>query len=248
MNDDFSQRLLERIEREQIKPIPRWFVVTRQGATWMLLALCLLSTFVLGSLVFLAGFQLDLEFLRASSLGPMLRLLLASVPLVWVFLLLLFCSLELFLLRRETHVYRYPAAIVAGMLVLGVVLGGLGLYAAHLPERIQTSFPHRLPPSVRPWFERGRPIPRPEDGVLFGRVREVQSDQVVLIDPPGHRWQVLFATEQRARWHFLHPGQHVLVHGRIQERGVFHAEQMRPYQGRPGLPSPFIQERDANNP
>ena len=82
MSDDFSQRLLERIEHEHIRPLPRWVIWMRQGLIWFLLVLCVICGAFLGSLLFLALFQVDLQFLRASSLGPMLRLLLEYIPMV----------------------------------------------------------------------------------------------------------------------------------------------------------------------
>jgi hypothetical protein len=143
-----------------------------------------------------------------------------------------------FSFRRQAHAYRYPTGLIVGMVVLGICLGGLGLYATRLPERIQTSFPRHLPPRVRPWFERERPTPRPEDGVLFGRIREIKADHLLVNDPPGHLWRVIVNPELLKQGDFIRPGQTVIIQGRIQAREVFEAHSIRPYQGRPGVPPP----------
>lgn len=238
MNDDFSQRLLDKIEHEQIHPIPRSAILFRKIAIWVLLLLCLGCSAFLGVLVVLAFFHIDLEFLRVSSLGPMLRLLLAYIPVVWLVLFLLFFCIELLLVRRQTHAYRYPTSVIIGMMMLGALFGGLGFYATHLPERIESSLPGHLPPHIRPWFQPDRPLPRPEDGVLFGKVQTVQTESFSLRDEPGHLWQVQFDSKKIDVRQLPHPDQDVIVEGHIEQREVFRADAIRPYRGQPGGPPP----------
>ena len=232
MNEDFSQQVLDRIERERVKPVPRFVVLARRIIAWLLLGVSALCAAFLGSLLILAVLQTDLEFLRASALGPMLRLFLDYVPALWVVLFVLFCGLEIVLLRHETHAYRYPWLAVSGFVVAAVSLAGLGLYAAKLPERIERSLQRRLPPGVHGWIARHPGPPRPEDGVLFGRVREVSVEAFQLDGPRRDRWRVTWPGRNLLQEPLLRPGQVVLVRGVFIRPGAFEAENVRAYRGR----------------
>lgn len=230
MNEDFSNRLLERIEEERIKPLPRWVVFARRAIAWTTLVLAVLCAGLLGSLLLLAVLQVDIQFLRRSSLGPMLRLVLDYVPLVWILLFLALCALEVFLLRHETRAYRYSGAALAGLVLIGVSLIGLGFYAAKLPERIEHSLQRGLPPRVHPWAMR-RPPPRPEHGILFGEVTSVSSTTLYLRGPRGESWQVNLSEQAAQKLDLLQPGQLILIEGRIINRGIFEGREVRPFRG-----------------
>jgi hypothetical protein len=238
MNEDFSQRLFERIEHEQVKPLPRWVIVARRVLSAFLILLSILCGGLLASLLFLAFLHIDLEFLRASSLGPMLRLVLDYVPVVWIVLFLGFCGLEVFLLRHETRAYRYSWLASAGFVVVGISLLGLALYATRLPERVEQSFQRHLPPHLQSWAVRRPSPPRPEDGVLFGRVLEVGRGRFRVEGPRQDRWDVGLPEKDLSKYPFLRIGERVLIEGKFIRPGQFEAAKVRPYRGRLGLPPP----------
>lgn len=231
MNEDFSQRILDKIERDQIRPLsPKVYRAQKVGRILLLLS-CVLCTAFLGVLVVMEFFQVDLEFIRVSSFGPMLRILLAYVPMIWIVFFLFFFLLELYLLRRQTRAYRYPVTVIVGLMVLASALGGLGLYATRLPERVRTSLPRHLPPHVRPLFQPDRPFPHPEDGVLFGRIQSVQDKGFLIQDPPGNMWQVDQSQARPVPQDLIQENHQVIIEGRMSGPRTFQAENIRPYRG-----------------
>lgn len=233
MNDDFSQHVLERIEQKHVHPLPRWVVLVRRSLTIGLIVLTVVCAGILGSLVVLAITNIDSAFIRASSLGPMLRLILSYVPLVWVFLFAVLCLVEVMVLRHETHAYRYSGLIVGGFVLLVACLLGLGLHAIHLPERVESTFQRRLPPGMRPWMMRGQPHPRPEDGVLFGRIMNVSTTSFALEGPERDLWEIQPQRPEMLTLPFLKPNQFVLIKGRIERPGLFNARTIQPHRGPP---------------
>lgn len=232
--NDFSDQLLKKIEQEHIRPVPRWVVETRRVLVWVSLALGLLCGGLLLSLLFLAALRVDLEFLRVSSLGSALRLLLEYVPLVWVGLFILFCVIEVVLLRGRTRLYRYPMSVMVGLVLLGVSVFGLGFYVSQIPARVQSSMERRLPPPFRARLMPGRPLPRPEEGVLFGEVGEVATSSFQLLGPQQDRWTVRRASG--SSFPFPPSGRRILLEGRISSFMEFEANHARPYKGPPGGP------------
>lgn len=239
MNEDFSNRLLERIEEEHIKPLPRWVVLGRRTLTWIILGLSVVCASLLGSLLVLAVLELDLSFLRRTSLGPMLRLVLEYVPMLWVLLFIALGVLEVVLLRHETRAYRYSSVALAGLVFLAASLIGLGLYATKLPERLEASLEERLPRPIHGWAIR-RPPPRPEQGTLFGEVLRIEEEQFTLRGPRGEVWRVTLPGKSLKEIDLIRPGQLVLIEGRVVERGIFEGGEIRPFQGRlaPSGPRP----------
>ncbi|MBP6945330.1 hypothetical protein KBD61_04610 [Patescibacteria group bacterium] len=234
MNDDFSQQLLQKIETEHIRPVPRWIVLLRQGMLFVVLGLAIICAGVLGSLLLLAAFKIDLQFLRASSFGGILRLLLEYIPVVWIVLLVLFGVLEVVLLRRGTRLYRYSFVTIVGFVFLAMSLIGLGLYASRVPERVQESFGKRLPPHMRDRFIPGQPLPHPEEGVLFGRVIKVNAESFHLMGPKREPWVVRRAAN--ANFPFPPTNAEVLLEGKLVRPGEFEAHKLRPYRRPPPPP------------
>lgn len=243
MNEDFSQRLLERIEHEHIKPISRWVVFARRGLIWTVLLLSIGCAALLGSLLIMATLKVDLEFLRVSSFGPMLRLLLDYVPILWVILFFAFCVLEIYLIRRETHAYRYSSFMVAGFVLFGASFIGLGLYATSLPERVEQTVQQRLPPPH--WMMRRESQPRPEDGILFGRVVMVSSTTFSLEGPQHDVWEVR-VSQTASGTSLVEIDRFILVEGQMMERNLFSASAIHPYRG--PKPGGRVPQRDVLKP
>lgn len=233
MNDDFSQRVLDRIEQEHVHPLPRWMVVARRVLMGALIVVSFIVASVFGSLVIVALLQIDPAFIRASSFGPMLRLLREYIPAVWVVLFVLLCLGEIILIRRKTVGYRHSLLVVGGVVVLGVCLLGLGLYATRVPERVEMSIERRVPLPIRPWVMRGAPRPRPEDGVLFGRILVVATSTFSVEGPRRDIWQVVPERSEQLSLPFLAPNGFVLIQGKMERPGLFMARTIQPHRGPP---------------
>jgi hypothetical protein len=233
MNDDFSQQLLQKIETEHIRPVPRWMVLLRQGMLFVVLGLAIVCAGILGSLLLLAALKIDLQFLRVSSFGGVLRLLLEYIPIVWVILLVLFGVLEVVLLRRGTRLYRYSFVTIVGFVFLAMSLIGLGLYVSRVPERVQNTFEKRLPANLKTRFIPGQPLPHPEEGVLFGRVVKIEEETFQLVGPKREPWMVRRAA--KANFPLPPVNAEVLLEGTLIRPGEFEANKLRPYR-RPARP------------
>lgn len=235
MTHDFTQRVLERIDHEHVRPQPRWLVRTKR---WLIIALLIVSVVgaaVLSSLLFLAIMHVDPAFLRSSSLGPMIHLLLSYVPFVWIALFLLVCVLEVALIRENLHAYRYSMTLIVCFVLIGASLLGGGFYFAHLPQRVEAGF-QRLPPPIQPFMMRGQPIPRPEDGVLFGRVVAETATSLTLEGPRQDRWDVTTDRSDLLMAPFIKMDTWVLIRGTYQRPGHFVAQTIEPHDPPPPPP------------
>ncbi len=228
MTDDFSKRLLERLEDEHVHPVPRWIILARRFVLALVSVLTFLCGALLFSLIVLAVMHVDPAFLRASSFGPMLHLAVNYVPGAWILLFLAFLFVELFVLRSQARAYRYTWYSIGGFVLFFVVLVGLGLYASNIPHRVESSF-DRLPARMQPWMRRGAPLPRPEDGVLFGRVLDISPSSLSLEDPLRHRWEVRSKNNELLSQPFIQREQFILIQGDMERPGLFYARTIKPH-------------------
>lgn len=227
MNDDFSQQLLDKIEHERVRPVPRWRVLVQRAVIWALAILGVSIAALLCSLLLIAFLDIDVEILRAARPGPALRFFVQYVPVMWIVLFIGFCFLIVSLLRRETHAYRYGRFLVLACVSLCVVCVGVLFHFARVAERAEPYVMRGIPPQARPWMMRGPVLPRPEDGVLMGQVIQVDEGFIVLRHAVTNEpWNVL--------WHHpiphapvFHTGQLVMARGVVIGPQTFEAEWIR---------------------
>ena len=109
---------------------------------------------------------------------------------LWIIFFVALCVLVVLMLRQQTHAYRYRLVGVAGMVGVSVLFLAMGLHFLRLPDRAERYAERGVPPLARPWLMRGHPRLRPEDGVLIGRLTEIQPDHFVVERPPHEIWKV----------------------------------------------------------
>ena len=238
MNEDFSQRVLDKIEHDHVTPQPRWMILASRVLSIILLILSMVCGAILFSLLLLAILHVDPAFIRASSFGPMFHLLLSYIPFVWIILFALLVFVEIIIVRRGTHGYRYSVLKVVVFVLIGAGLLGVGLYLTRVPERVESAFQNHLPLGARPFMMRGQPLPRPEDGVLFGRILKVDTASFNLEGPRHDQWQVKPQKPELMSLPFVQPDHFVLITGKMEQPGIFDAQTIQPHNPLPGGPPP----------
>lgn len=238
---DFSQRVLDKIEHEHVRPVPRWAVLLQRVMAWGITVTSILFAALFCSLLVIAIQHIDYDVMRAAHPGSALFFLGQYIPVLWIVFFVAFCVLVIFLLRRETHAYRYRRFAVAGLVGVGVILIGLFLELLQVSDQAEQYVERGFPSVARPWMMRGRVLPRPEDGILVGRVIDLTQGGLRLERPSGSEiaiedrrlpmevWEVRFSTGtvQVLR---LHLNQEVIARGAVIQQGLFQAEWIRPHQ------------------
>ncbi len=230
--DDFSQKVIEKIEQEHVHPTPRWAVVAYKGAVWVLVGICFFCAALFCALLALAVRHLDVDVMRGAPPGRAMIVLMQSVPVVWIIFFVALCVLVVLMLRQQTHAYRYRLVGVAGMVGVSVLFLAMGLHFLRLPDRAERYAERGVPPLARPWLMRGHPRLRPEDGVLIGRLTEIQPDHFVVERPPHEIWKVRI-DPVRFQYRRFQVHDDIVARGHVIKPWVFQAEGIRPHRRRP---------------
>jgi hypothetical protein len=190
-DDQFAKRVLGRIYSERLVPRPRWEFLLKNYAFWGLGALAV----VVGALAVSASiFEIqNVDWRLSGATHPdMLSFFFATAPFAWVFILALFTFIGFLYVRRTTHGYRYPLALIAlGAILLSLILG-MGLYAIGFAGPIEESLGDH-PPFYRPILVEERSWwVAPAKGLLGGEVVSVTPTDTsfVLRDFSGVEWTI----------------------------------------------------------
>ena len=221
-----TEKVLNKIKQEQIKPKSKWEFLVRDGGRWLIFALLVLMAVIAFGLLWF--FWSEGPWLYGGRRG--LGLIFGRMPIL---LLLLFLGAGLIALldfRNTGRGYRYPLIKIALVLLLGAgVLGWLTNYFG-MSARVDRAF------GTLPYYEDRELYMKntwqhPENGLLAGEIIAVgESQTFTLLDFTGKEWTI---DASRAVWrHGLVPESNLQIKliGKVVE-DIFVADEVRPWMG-----------------
>lgn len=233
-----AAEILARIRTEDIRPLPRWRFILPRIAFWGITALSVVlgSHVVVGVLSVLLDLNGDLPaklpiwvFVRAGA---------ATLPLLWLVLILALVIIATLVIRTTGRGYRFPIGrILCGTVLATLALGGALYAAGDRPPLERYLDPAGFGPSVR---ERHVKFwAAPEDGRIIGRVVSLSGGTMEIETLAGDTRALVFPSE-RPLPEFVATGTVVRAVGEW-DGAVFRVESFLP--DRP-LPRGFEEGRD----
>ncbi len=237
--DPLSQRVLKRIQQDQIKPISKLYFLARGALLWIGLTLAV----IFGSLasgILIAQLRQTEWTLWTHFHDSLLEFFLVAIPFVWILFLLLAFVLAYWRFRKTPRAYRVSTPKVLFVVIaLPLTLGGL-LQLSPLPAALDRLFRENI--SFYDQIERFREAVwmRPDEGRLMGTIVEVVSPtQLTFEDVRGQRWLISI---EGATWRGpTSPvaGQRCRLLGRAMGPSLFEAGEVRPWPGEGRRGGPF---------
>ncbi|HRI36788.1 MAG TPA: hypothetical protein PK765_07175 [bacterium] len=234
-----SAEVLDKIQSEDIKPLPRWRFLLPRVVFWMVTALSIVlgSHIVAATLSILLDLNGDLPgvlpilvFLRAGA---------ATLPLLWIILMLVLVLIATLVIRTTGRGYRFPIGRILAGTILATIVIGSGLYAAG--ER----------PPIEPYLGAG-PLggsimerhaefwTHPEEGRIMGRIESLSGTTAVLRTRDETVHTLIFPHDGRGLPPFVRSGSVIRATGEL-DGPVFRVEELLP--DRP-VPRGFRDDRD----
>lgn len=184
---DIKNKLLEKIENNEVTPIPTWQFLIRGYGLWVLSGLLLIfgSLSVASVLYILTKNDWDIYLeLHESKLMHIL----ITLPYLWLALFLIMLALLYLDIKHTKHGYRYSTlTLLLGTVGLSVVCGGL-LHLTGFGQRLDTVLREAVPTQAYLFNPRLRGLSHPEHGVLTGRITAIEHTSSttlrVLLDNP----------------------------------------------------------------
>jgi hypothetical protein len=181
MSTHISKTILDKIEKENIKPRARWYFVVEHGVLWIpgALVTALGAVAVAGMLYAVAhsGWEYH-EFIYASRVD----FFVAASPFLWILSFVVFNSLIVKALRTTHLGYRLSAKkILLGSIGSSIILGSCSYI---IDEKFDADSIIRYPVHIREeqiWTS-------PQEGRLMGRIEKKYEDSVIIRDKNNILW------------------------------------------------------------
>ena len=226
-----SQKLLNKITAEQIKPSPRWHFILRNYIFWSVFLIFVVLGSIAFSIILYAITENDFDLLSFS--GSKIEFLFSVLPLLWILFLVIFSIISIFGIRHTKTGYRYSfLKILSFNILLSIFSGALFFYTGGA-EKMELIFAENI--SVYKSFEERR-ISRwshPENGFLSGLILENKSKDIILIkDFNGMKWEINIQDAFIRSKLYLNQGEKIKITGEILEDNIFTAQEIRKWEGR----------------
>ena len=227
-----TKNTLQKIKKENIKPIPKWQFLLKDSLVWGLFVLNL----ILGSI----GFAISLYIfgnndviLDSSLVSNVWEWIILSIPLAWILLTVLFLFIAYYNFKHTKDGYRFNVVkifiinIVVSV-VLGVVINGLGL-----SQKLNTIFSDHIPFYNHTMDLRSDIWMRPESGYLAGTIVDINSDTKILKieDLKGKIWDIQYQDATVKGRVVLELGEEIKIVGNAVTDNVVEASEIRPWVG-----------------
>ncbi len=229
---ELSKKIIQKIERENIKPYSKWHFLFKRSVIWTLFMISVLSG-ALSSGVLIYQFQNTEWNLYEHYNHSLLEFIMIVIPYFWIVFLILFSILVFYYFRRTESGYRKNTAWVIFITLFLSFAGGAALNQMGLSEKVETSFQKRVP-FYRSMIERRRRMwSAPRRGLLAGKIIKIEAqNNLLLVDFHKRVWQIDIS-EARIRGRMaLKEELRIKIIGKITGNLEFKAREIRPWMGR----------------
>lgn len=230
-----SEKVVRKIEEENIRPIGRFSFVLKKWFLWFLFTVNLFLGGV-GLSVSLYLFESTEVLSLEASLGELPKLLLLALPLFWIVVTVFFLVVLYLNFRYTEGGYKLSFRKIFVINIIGIIFVASLLTLLGLPNSFRdiskgglpSSFVEKTDPRYRVWT-------RPEDGYLAGTIVETDpSAMVVTIESlDSEVWYVSFSQDVVRKSVDLNlVGQKIKVVGKPLSGRRFDASDILPWEGR----------------
>ncbi|XOU94829.1 MAG: hypothetical protein ACNFW9_02050 [Candidatus Kerfeldbacteria bacterium] len=241
-----TDKILETIKSKHIAPKPHWQFLIKRYLIWSMAILStIIGSFSFSVLIFkIVNSDWDIyRYLDRNVFEHMFT----TLPYIWFVFLALFIILAYYNARHTKGAYKYQAYwfVVASILV-SMILGGI-FYAFGFAPRVNL-FAERLPILRDLMQNRDEIWLDPSNGLLAGEITEMLSGvgMFELKDFDNNVWIIISSDELVIPSHLeILKGVKVRIIGELQDKEIFEADRIMPYQMGPGIIKGGINKEEA---
>ncbi len=199
---DFSEKVLARIEQENITPRSRWYFVLHNALLWATGIFSLLLGAGVFAIVLFRIIHTDFYAYTLAGDTP-LHFAMEWLPFAWFifFGLFVFASYRYF--QKTDHGYTYPVWMISLVVCAASIVLGALVYSVGIVPKVENALAHHVP-GYRPFEQiRTERMVRPLRGHIAGEVLWVNTTEQIfaLYDFTGKEWRIaseMLTPEERA--------------------------------------------------
>jgi hypothetical protein len=227
-----SKEILEKIAKEEIRPVGKWSFVLKNSFLW--------SLFVLNILFGSVGFALSIYLFESSdvlnlvlSVNDFVEVLILAIPTIWVILTILFVVVGYLNFRYTDRGYKISFVKLLLINISIIILLGLGIHSLGVPRYVNRLLADRIPSYSELTDPRYKVWSRPEEGYLSGTISSIEENDILIIEGfDNNVWSIDISLAEVRRAVSLVKGEKIKVRGNTVEDGLFRASEILPWEGR----------------
>ena len=214
--------VIEKIKKEDIKPVPKWQCWFFNALVWsgVVLAVFMIAVFV--SLILMNLLEIPFH-LRSMTHW---KVLIDLFPLLWVILVIVFLGMGFWVFSKTRRAYRYRMLLIFVGLIFSALVLSLVFNRLKIDRGIRDFTNKNIPQA---WMN--RPFDRAcqhdylaEKGLLGGEIVEKKANFILLKGNFNENWRVIVTPETRIkRRASLSIGDKVMVSGERMKDFIFEA-------------------------
>jgi hypothetical protein len=225
-----SQKLINKIVSEDIKPSPRWHFVFKNYILWIVFFMFIIFGSIAFSIILYAVAESDYSLFLSLSQSK-IQFLIASLPFLWILFLIIFLIVSIFGIRHTRTGYRYPLFKILSINIVISILLGVTFFYTGGAEKIEQIFAENIPAyrgieenKILRWSD-------PENGFLAGVIIEDNEDTILIEDLNGKKWEISIQEIIISQKVSLEIGEKIKIIGEILEDDLFAAREIRSWEG-----------------
>ncbi len=221
----FSKDILNKIQKGEIKPRPRWHFVLWHALLWSSFALSILvGSLVTGMFIFeVRSTAWDL----LPHIGFLHILPLLLLPLFWLVILALMLFLGYEAFSNTKKGYKYKPLLIIGLSILISIILGVVVFQANLANRVDQMGKEHFGPYSRWNSFVNESWVKPNMGIIAGQIIEINTEELItVVDYTGEEWYVNITDADMSDLS-LEIGMEIMILGRESEDYNFEAKRIR---------------------
>lgn len=227
---DTSEKLLEKIREQQLKPIPRWRFIIKNILTWSSFIFAVASGALAFSVILFAIQQMDFNLIAHMS-HSWLELFLALLPFFWLISLIVLIILAVFSLKHSKKGYKLTSTRVIGSCTTLSILAGTLFFISGGGRWLENSFATKLSIYESIDERKARVWSMPDSGQLSGTITASYEDSIELKDFNDKTWIILLKEADIVPIVKLEQDEMIKLTGKRLSENRFEAEKIRPWGG-----------------
>ena len=215
----FADKLMDKIKKENIKPIPLWRFILKNVVLWSFFAISVLIGAITFSVIIFSLSYEEIELMP--HIRDHMNLLLHILPLFWILILIILLFASILFIKKTKTGYRHSSIkIILLSLILSMFFGGI-IHAVNMSEKMEHILCRTIPYAESIQDRRMNRWTMAEEGFLAGKVIKIEKDYLLLKDFNEKEWKIYNVKN-------IHEDEIIRIIGKIKSENEFMAIEVLP--------------------
>jgi heme/copper-type cytochrome/quinol oxidase subunit 2 len=224
-----SKNIIEKIQKEGIRPVPKWHFLLKNYVIWGLFGISVFIGSIAFSITLFRISDIDWDIPRKIH-GSLFEWIGTLTPFFWIIVLLVFLYVAYHNLKHTKKGYKLNTFLVLGLsILLSLLIGGV-MFATGISNRMEQAFEKNIPFYSQIHSPRQRMWMMLEKGLMAGRITDIREDDIDVQSLKGAPWVVDIRNAKLNGIEKLEKNLRVGIIGKKLDERRFEAKEIRPWE------------------